>query len=502
LSTFSIFGSLSNHYTGTTITFSELIQKIKTPNIDVDEARAYGKGNLLYDNIKEDKLPCFRGNCYNDDHDRNNKKYRHCTGYIYVDIDGFASISEAKDCRQWLSTYSFVAASWLSLSAHGIGALVRVKSCNQYLFPQYWDRLNQIFSGKLCPQTRDYFRLCVVSSDPEVYVNEDADYFDEIHRFVPPSLDYRTYLNDDEFENINTPVIYPDGRDVLRINLLRHKPYFKDGVLVTSNKIRIGKRNKTLGFFSMLLIHLNPNAFQKQILNALLSINKNYCAVPLSDKEVINIFESNYKKFQAGELDVSKYYEKQYIFFHRNCTLPRSEKTRIVRLETQRRLGIGKEAMQILINDAIEVLQDGQRIDQRRVAEFIGKSLRTVAEYWESFKSLVKEYNSTLKSKTKKDASTTLYSLGENNRSNTCIFLNPDKKLAEMSSLCEAQHPEAQTCMEPSQKLAVMDSSTTAVPEFSDPSITATREHPMSDLFKAMIDEEKRRSASRWKINT
>ena len=42
---------------------------------------------------------------------------------------------------------------------------------------------------------------------------------------------------------------------------------------------------------------------RSQLMNAMLSINTNYCQIPLSKEEVISIFNVNYKKFKEGKLD-------------------------------------------------------------------------------------------------------------------------------------------------------------------------------------------------------
>jgi hypothetical protein len=81
-------------------------------------------------------------------------------------------------------------------------------------------------------------------------------------------VNYRATLPDHEFENVNTPVIYPQGKQVLDIDLQSLMKF----------KIPIGKRNSTLGALTMQLIEKNRTATRKQLLNASLYLNK-YCTM-------------------------------------------------------------------------------------------------------------------------------------------------------------------------------------------------------------------------------
>lgn len=55
--------------------------------------------------------------------------------------------------------------------------------------------------------------------------------------------------------------------------------------------------------------------------------------------------------------------------------------------------GKGKEYTEQLINDRIELLQDGRLITRKRLEDFTGLSESTIKRYWKPFKSSVDEYN-------------------------------------------------------------------------------------------------------------
>jgi hypothetical protein len=339
---FNVYPSLKGKQTGQTISFEELVKKIKSPNQVIALAREHGKGSLQYDELKLNNLEFIYPNLWSHTN-LNNPKYSYGTGYVYLDID-LASKEEAIKYRNELTNiHPYIYACWLSLSEKGLGILVKVENGGQYYFEQYWRKLNDLIK-EVDASTKNYNRKCIISHDPSIYVNKDVCSLDSIFKFESNSVKYCTQIPVLEFDNINTPVIYPEGKEVLEINLFKYK----------KSKIANGYRNKTIGRIGSMLIALNPDADYHQLLNALLSINKNYCTTPLTDKEVINSLKANIKKYNEGTLDFSGYYTTKRIFWHPECRLNRKERISTGRtLLSEARLKQREE----LILDTIQVLR-------------------------------------------------------------------------------------------------------------------------------------------------
>lgn len=407
-----------------TITIDLLIEKIKSPSIAVENARAAGKkiNRTAYDQIKQTTIEAYHPN----------ELDGVSTGFIYLDVDDFDSTEDAVAYRQQIINKfpDLITLCWLSVSNLGLSILIKVENLTKSNYNEYWDVLNQLFDCKLDKNSRGFSKVNCISFDPSVYINLDSISFEEFkggavvgyfplnlitNYCTPPdeletnnshnnqplhppliSIRYQTGLDDSAFQNINTPVIIPEGMKILRINAR----YF------LKNRIKVGNRNKVLSALSMQLIVLNPlpagyseKVLRGQLLNALLHINKNYVVEPLTKDEVIKIFNPNYKKYkQQGYLDVNKYLnETRFVFWHSECQIPAYDRVSIglKLLNTSRRRG--KEYNQQLIHDAIEMLQDGNNpITRRTIMEVTGLKEDSVKRYWKPFKAIIDEYNTTI----------------------------------------------------------------------------------------------------------
>jgi hypothetical protein len=379
-----------------TISFDQLVKEIKIPRSGISEARAFraiAKNHPEYIKFKKYLNACYAPNEYNGN----------STGFIYLDIDGFQSTEEAVIHRNSVVKHPFVAACWLSLSNLGLSILVKVDNLTKDNYDHYYDQLNLFFENRLDTGARGFNKVNCISYDPTVYVNSTAIPFipeegcsssiyknNNNNRYCTPtftgtgtSVIWQTRLSDSEYVNVNTPVVYKDGIDIIKLDLWRYKV----------NKIPIGKRNSTIGSISLQLIVLNPKVERTKLLNSLLSINKNYCIEALSKNEVIKIFNDNYSKFLKGEVDTSKYLKKKKVFFHTDCKIPKNDRISIALTELHKANGRDRASREQLINETIELLQDGNPITKLRIAETAGISIDTVKRYWKPFKNLIEQYN-------------------------------------------------------------------------------------------------------------
>ena len=188
-------------------------------------------------------------------------------------------------------------------------------------------------------------------------------------------LRFNEHVDESLFDDPNTPLYYPEGVDVISINLYPYR----------YKSVNEGQRTIFIGAISAQMIHLNLESDQvdstisNDILKFILSINKKICNPPLSFKEVLNSFNSNLKKYQAGELEMSNFYQKRKAFWSLHTTLRGNEKRRVtckiknqpIVNETQRK-----------IKEAVEALQsNGEKVTQKKVAEVSGLKLPTVKKY-------------------------------------------------------------------------------------------------------------------------
>lgn len=409
---FKILKSLkSNRKDYEVISFEKLVNQIKSPDTNVEAARTAGKPSKAYDLLKENIIPCYYPN------DLDGKS----TGYIYLDIDGFNNSIEATEYRTSLlsnpNTVDLIHACWLSLSNKGLSILVQVDDLNPTNYDQYWNSLNQLFNNRLDTQAKGYNKLNCISSDPSIYLNTNSKVFkldtiqqggskhcyiqkgnnNHIVNPLPQELKpvfWSTQLPDSVYEDINTPVYYPEGIDYLKINLRQY----------LTNKIQVGLRHKIIGAICLQLLAINPEADRRQLFNAILSINSKYCQTPLTKKEVIGIFNANYKKYLTTGIDVSKYVVKKYVWYHHQCQLPKADRISI----TKRLLGASaKEAKEQLIYDTIELLiSQNKKVTRKEIIELTSLSESTLKRYWKPFKGMIDEHNSILTPKTVKTAKT------------------------------------------------------------------------------------------------
>ena len=200
------------------------------------------------------------------------------------------------------------------------------------------------------------------------------------------NLIFRQTIAESSFKNPDIPLYFPDGMDVMEMNLFA----LKDRKLMESRGTS-AKRLSFLGSITVKLIYLNAvtplkpiKEVRRAILRFVVSINKKYCEPPVPHREVLNSFNANWKKFKKGELDFSNYYTKKKAFWSQRSTLSSNEKRKItctlknepVVIESKRKI---LEAIAILNNK-------GEKITQKKVGSMPGLTLSLVKKYRKFFK--------------------------------------------------------------------------------------------------------------------
>jgi hypothetical protein len=263
-------------------------------------------------------------------------------------------------------------------------------------------------------------------------------------------LRFRVELDEAIFEDVDIPMYYYEGVDVMEVNL--HP--FKNSKLESKGS---GSRNFFLGALTIKMIYLNIESsdhidqkIRKAILKFILNVNNKICDPPLPKNTVIKSFNANFKKYQAGELNFKPYLIKQRAFWSKNTTLKGNAKRKVT-CEIKNRPIVEESKKKIY--EAIEILAGGNfKITQEQVKRVSGLSISTVKKYWKEFKEVVKTNNQLLKKDTEMkteihepqeedDFDDDCLDVGKDILENTKNLLNPDpdKKTEENQSLTQEQ---------------------------------------------------------------
>lgn len=108
------------------------------------------------------------------------------SGLICLDID---NVSTLKTCKHNLSNDPYCYAILISPSDNGLKIIVRV-SCDESNHNEFFEALSSYFLKKydltVDRKCRDINRLCFLSYDPEIYINESALTFNKTNSTVKP----------------------------------------------------------------------------------------------------------------------------------------------------------------------------------------------------------------------------------------------------------------------------------------------------------------------------
>lgn len=108
----------------------------------------------------------------------NNKLINH-TGLLQIDIDKLSSSgSDLETVRKTINNDPFTVFSFVSISGDGIKAGIYIDGANhEEAFIKAEKYYIQKYNFKIDPSVKDLYRLCAISYDPELYINENAQLF-------------------------------------------------------------------------------------------------------------------------------------------------------------------------------------------------------------------------------------------------------------------------------------------------------------------------------------
>jgi hypothetical protein len=391
------------------------------------EARALGKGNRKYDNIKQNKLPTFRFNFLFKARALN-KNITVPTGLIYLDVDGTLAIPES----------NYVFAKWKSLSNTGYGVLAKVDNLTQVNYREVYNELSELIGVSADNGARSATQQTVLSFDPDLYCNTESLVYHYLEKVEEPnkekiiekkqvirigsysksslsstSEDSIAYDYTEKVANLitlekkkkdipaNETFSVISSSDGIRFNNI--KDYFTDATpyIMFEEKEKIcspyipfnikeGARHNTLFSYLTQIAVLNPTKGKEYIIAIGTTMNDKMPA-KLPKEEVTSIIYSVLKMREEGTLKMFCNLERRFLF-NPDFEFPKGEIMKIVNVENGKRK---TEQTQRAIYNILEdwnFKSDG-KITQMKVRDKLGCHISTIGRHWNGFKDYVGDLN-------------------------------------------------------------------------------------------------------------
>lgn len=383
---FNIITNVKNRDVIDNITLEELVYQLKNPSIIhkkiVDRARQIDKSSKEYNSIKK-SLPCFVPN-YTHDKYVKIETIQKSTGYIYIDVDYDFDID--------FSEYSFVAASWKSLSGVGRGIIVALEDADNISTDLSTMRtiINSIcevldIKADKCAVSRD--RLNVVGYDYEVYYNPNYTEFKtsnlnkidteksgkskNINIALRLESDYHFYEGDlrlSNLEEMKEKLVFDD--DVLFLDM-SDNPLKYTNVYI-SKSIPLGNRNDSMFKILSTVKALNPLIKSERFIGFANHINNTKCYEPMDKEELYNICNKILNK------NVPLYPNKEQKYpFNPIYTLTGKERRSIASAEHNKKEGKKNTDKIVEAVKSWDVLKDG-KFTLKALAVKVGMSYKTI----------------------------------------------------------------------------------------------------------------------------
>lgn len=342
-------------------------------------SRTFGKGHELFDKIKT-SVPTFTPNAlfFNE---RNLDHLQSLTGYIYLDID-------SKIDPEILNNECFIYSYWKSFSGNGYGLLIPISGLTIEYFKSTWSFLKDYFDERgvvIDPHSSDITRQCVVSYDPDIFINPDVvplvmlrpwdwEYSGLTNH---PTIGYTSDNTDtNEYLKIRYQTILDDYHDMEYVVIPEGKEYRNTYI---PRIIEDGNRHKFLCSITTSLLFNNPTIDSTRLEKFLTKINQERCHPILSVREIKSIIKWSYRKHTKKEFNSIKT-KKKKIWISPYKGLTRSEKKKIVgKVSGQLRR---KKTLDELIITYKELSKQHTKVTQKLLEQHSKVTIWTIKKYW------------------------------------------------------------------------------------------------------------------------
>jgi hypothetical protein len=375
------------------LTINQIFNKIRTGSNyinDVINARIAGKGTIEYDKIKATKIPTVRFN-FNFNISASDINIKAPTGLIYIDLDNTDNI---------VHTNPYIYSCWKSVSNFGYGILVKVIGLTKDNFGATYKCISKELGIDSDLGAKKATQQTVLSYDPYLYINDNSLEYDA-KGAIPEYKESEAPKEKKEKHIVTDCTLLTEHTGEIRFNNIDEYfidddslyKVFKDKIAIVSPYIRksvVGERTNNMFAYLSQIALLNPESGFKYLLQLANTYNK-YCVPPLAEFKLHAIVNNIIKKRKNNELIVNKN-QMRRLLFPPNNTLNKTEKREIINKEIGK---IKTDKTQQEIYDIIgswDFITNG-KIDQIKVTNLSGKSIRTIKKYWNHYKQYVKELN-------------------------------------------------------------------------------------------------------------
>ncbi|ALJ05195.1 hypothetical protein APS56_08695 [Pseudalgibacter alginicilyticus] len=350
------------------------------------EAREIYKSNKEnYTLFKQTNLPCYSLN-FTFNKIRSNDTINEASGYIYLDIDNNLEIELGNP---------LIFASWVSLSGHGRGVLVKVNGLNKANFSYTYNEISRELSIHSDNGARKATQVNVLSYDPDLYLNNTSNTFLAISKKDQYSTKKTKKtigtVMGSEFHNLRF-----DNLDELIENIefdgeviydFKQKIKYADAYIPFGG-YQEGYRNNGLCGYAYQVRALNPKVNFKTLYNLLKIVNQEQCHPPLHNFKIRKIVESvmEIKNFAPIMNKTRRFvYNKDYQL---NVSQRKSEMMRLINAGRT-------ENSKIKIENAIYDwdFETMGKITQKGIRSITGLNLKTIKKYYPLYKSDIKLLN-------------------------------------------------------------------------------------------------------------
>lgn len=358
----------------------------------IEEARDIKNDDALrYSNIKRNLLPCFTLN-FNFKKIRRDKYIIGPTGYIYLDIDGTTDIN---------FSHPLLYASWLSLSGIGRGALVKVKGLTQDNFSYNYNLISEELGIKSDKGARKMGQVNVLSYDPDLYLNDDSDYWEcQTDTEKRPHFSKNTHNPiittemgtkspyDIRYDNLNDYLPKIDFNDEEVYDLKDKIHYAK--VKTPFNMIRVNNRNNILSSIAYQIRALNPLIESNILLRIMINRNQELCEKPIETFEIEAMVKS-IMKIPYEDLKPIINATRRFIYNKDYCFTLRQKRQLIIDALASDKVKKSK----LRIEEAIREwdFENDGKITVRSLSRVAGMNKKTVQKYYHLYKSDIQSLN-------------------------------------------------------------------------------------------------------------
>ncbi|WP_204345550.1 hypothetical protein [Psychroserpens algicola] len=338
-----------------------------------------------YTSFKLTNLPCYSLN-FTFNKIRSNDTIKRASGYIYIDIDDNVEIELGNP---------LIFASWLSLSGHGRGVLVKVDGLNKANFSNTYNDISSELNINSDKGARKTTQVNVLSYDPYLYLNNNSDTFIAIskkdHYSIKKTKNTIGTVMGSEYHNLRF-----DNIDELIENVefdgeviydFKQKIKYADAYIPFGG-YQEGYRNNGLCGYAYQVRALNPKVNLKTLYNLLKIVNQEQCHPPLHNFKIRKITESVMK---IKNIPAIMNKTRRYVYSKDYQLSVSQRKSEMMKLINKGRIEKSKMIIERTIYDwDFETMG---KITQKGIQSITNQSLNTIKKYYHLYKSEIQRLN-------------------------------------------------------------------------------------------------------------